>query len=47
MRGLVNSAKPLRNLSCRRVNLTNPSSIGTPEPIPYKGLRDAKILLGH
>ena len=27
--GLVNSAKPLRNLTCKRVNLTTPS-IGTP-----------------
>ena len=30
MHGLVNSAKPLRNLACRRVNLTTLSSIGTP-----------------
>ena len=30
MRGLVNSAKPLRNLACRRVNLTTSSSTGTP-----------------
>ena len=30
MRGLINSAKPLTNLACRRANLTTPSSIGTP-----------------
>ena len=29
MRGLVNSAKPLKNLACKRVNLTTPSSIRT------------------
>ena len=30
MRGLVNSAKSLRNLACKRVNLTIMSSTGTP-----------------
>ena len=30
MRGLVNSAKSLKNLTCRRVNLTTSSSIRTP-----------------
>ena len=35
MRGLVNSAKPLRNLACRRVNLTSPSSTGTPVQVSF------------
>ena len=29
-RGLVNSAKQLRSLACKRVNLTTQSSTGTP-----------------
>ena len=35
VRGLVNSAKPLRNLACRRVNLTTPSSTGTPVQVSF------------
>ena len=35
MRGLVNSANPLRNLACRRVNLTTPSSTGTPVQVSF------------
>ena len=33
--GLVNSVKPLRNLACRRVNLTTPSSTGTPVQVSF------------
>ena len=35
MRGLVNSAKPLGNLACKRVNLTTPSSIGIPVQVLF------------
>ena len=35
VRGLVNSAKLLRNLACRRVNLTTPSSTGTPVQVSF------------
>ena len=33
--GSVNSAKQLRNLACRRVNLTIPSSTGTPIQVSF------------
>ena len=32
---LVNSAKSLRNLACGRVNLTTPSSSGTPIQVSF------------
>ena len=32
---LINSAKPLRNLACRRVNLTTSSSTGTPVQVSF------------
>ena len=35
MRGLVNSAKPLRNLACRRVYMTTSSPIGTPVQVSF------------
>ena len=35
MRGLVNSAKSLRNLACRRVNLTTPSFTRTPVQVSF------------
>ena len=35
VRGLVNSAKPLRNLACRRVNLTSPSSTENSVQVSY------------
>ena len=35
MLGSVNSAKRLRNLACRRVNLTIPSSTGTPVQVSF------------
>ena len=35
MLGSVNSAKQLINLACRRVNLTIPSSTGTPIQVSF------------
>ena len=35
VRSLVNSAKLLRNLACRRVNLTTLPSIGTPVQVSF------------
>ena len=35
MLGSVNSAKQLKNLACRRVNLTIPSSTGTPVQVSF------------
>ena len=35
MRDLVNSDKQLRNLACRKVNLTTPSSVGTPVQVSF------------
>ena len=35
MLGSVNSAKQLRNLACRKVNLTIPSSTETPVQVSF------------
>ena len=35
MHGLVNSTKQYKNLACKRVNLTTPSSIGTPVHVSF------------